>query len=313
MSEPLGQDGPREGADASVSVDDAALTAGGMLRAARERQGVHIAVLAAAIKVSPRKLDALEGDRFQELPDATFTRALAQTVCRALKIDAQPVLAKLPSSGPAPLDQVSSGLNTPFRERPGRMDAATALPRRPLIWAGVALLVAAGALLVLPVQDWNWSLASLSAGPAPAAATTPAAATATAPAGATAASAVAPAVADAAAPTASGVAVASLPASAPPTAPVIETVHSAPPAEAAVAARGATLTTTDPSWIEVIDGGGQTVFSRVVQPGEAVNLDGALPLRMKIGNARATQLVFRGQPVDLETFTRDNVARVELK
>ena len=45
-------------------------------------QGLHIAALAAAIKVAPRKLELLEADRFDELPDATFTRALAQTVCR---------------------------------------------------------------------------------------------------------------------------------------------------------------------------------------------------------------------------------------
>ena len=69
-----------------------------MLRAAREKQGLHIAALAAAIKVSPRKLDALENDRWHELPDATFTRALAQTVCRTLKVDARPVLDKLPPS-----------------------------------------------------------------------------------------------------------------------------------------------------------------------------------------------------------------------
>jgi cytoskeleton protein RodZ len=65
-------------------------SAGALLRAAREKQGLHIAALAAAIKVAPRKLDALENDRWQDLPDATFTRALAQTVCRTLKIDARP-------------------------------------------------------------------------------------------------------------------------------------------------------------------------------------------------------------------------------
>ena len=53
-------------------------TAGTLLRAAREKQGLHIAALAAAIKVSPRKLDALENDRWHELPDATFVRALAR-------------------------------------------------------------------------------------------------------------------------------------------------------------------------------------------------------------------------------------------
>ena len=71
-------------------------SAGRLLREAREAQGLHIAALAAAIKVAPRKLELLEADRFDELPDATFTRALAQTVCRALKIDPAPVLALLP-------------------------------------------------------------------------------------------------------------------------------------------------------------------------------------------------------------------------
>ena len=52
------------------------LTAGAMLRAAREKRGLHIAALATSIKVSPRKLEALEADRYAELPDLTFTRAL---------------------------------------------------------------------------------------------------------------------------------------------------------------------------------------------------------------------------------------------
>ena len=80
------------------SVPDKA-SPGALLRAAREKQGLHIAALAAAIKVAPRKLDALENDRWHELPDATFTRALAQTVCRTLKIDARPVLDLLPAAG----------------------------------------------------------------------------------------------------------------------------------------------------------------------------------------------------------------------
>ena len=81
-------------------------SAGALLRAARERQGLHIAALAAAIKIPQRKLEALEADRFDELPDATFTRALALTVCRALKIDPAPVLAQLPQGGPQGLGKV---------------------------------------------------------------------------------------------------------------------------------------------------------------------------------------------------------------
>ena len=72
------------------------------------------------------------------------------------------------------------------------------------------------------------------------------------------------------------------------------------------------LRTTQSSWVEVRDGRGNTLLSRIVAAGESVGLDGAVPIRLTIGNAAGTQLVFKGQPVDLATRTRDNVARVEL-
>jgi len=65
--------------------------------------------------------------------------------------------------------------------------------------------------------------------------------------------------------------------------------------------------------VDVTDGGGQSLLSRTLQPGEVVDLDGALPLRVKIGNASGTELSFRGQVLDLASQTRDNVARLELK
>ena len=65
--------------------------------------------------------------------------------------------------------------------------------------------------------------------------------------------------------------------------------------------------------VEARDGRGQLLLSRTVQPGESVGLDGALPIRLTIGNAAATQLGFRGQAIDLSQRTRDNVARIELQ
>lgn len=125
-------------------------TAGSLLRKAREAQGLHIAMLAASLKIPQRKLEALERDRLDELPDVTFARALAQTVCRALKIDAEPVLALLPRAGPAALDQVSAGLNTPFRDRPAAIDPAVGqLLRHPA--TAIVLVLAAAALAV-----WFW-------------------------------------------------------------------------------------------------------------------------------------------------------------
>ena len=133
-----------------------AQTAGAMLREARERQGLHIAVLAATIKVAPRKLEALEQDRYDELSNASFVRALAQSVCRSLKIDPRPVLAQLPLPDAASLERTVGTLNAPFRDRPGRSDGAMHTgASRPVLWAGGMLLAGAAAVYFLPPQWWE--------------------------------------------------------------------------------------------------------------------------------------------------------------
>jgi len=73
------------------------------------------------------------------------------------------------------------------------------------------------------------------------------------------------------------------------------------------------LHVTSDSWIEVVDGGGKSLLARTVRSGESVGLDGAVPLRLRIGNAPATAVIFRGQPVALAPYTRDNLARLELR
>ncbi len=286
-------------------------TAGAMLRAAREKQGLHIAALAAAIKVAPRKLDALENDRYDELPDATFTRALAQTVCRTLKVDPQPVLALLPQAEPAVLDTVSGALNAPFRERPSREDGAglAAAAVRPMVWAGVGLLVAAAVVYFAPAHLWQSApeAVRMAAGAASAVlpSRTPATLTETV-------------VAPAPAPLASEpVAVAAVPVvPLPPAASAAPTMAEAP-LDAAPAApltpRLVQLRAEDDSWVEARDARGQVVFSRIVQRGEAVGFDGALPIRLTVGNAPATRVSLRGKAVDLGPSTRENVARIELQ
>ena len=132
----------------------AGASAGALLRAARERRGVHIAVLATAVKVSLRKVEALESDRYDLLPDVTFARALAASLCRALAIDATPVLALLPAapSSGAGLEQVHNGLNMPLRARSGRVDLSDwrrAL-RRPALWLPLLLVLAALLVYLMP-------------------------------------------------------------------------------------------------------------------------------------------------------------------
>ena len=96
-----------------------------------------------------------------------------------------------------------------------------------------------------------------------------------------------------------------------PTVPALAPTPSAEPRPAATSGL-LTLRTRAASWVEVQDANGQTLLSRHLQEGESVGLDGALPLRLTIGNASATQVLFRGQAVDLSPNTRDNVARMQL-
>lgn len=269
-------------------------TAGGLLRRAREAQGLHIAALAASLKVPVRKLEALERDRYDELPDATFTRALAQTVCRALKTDAVPVLALLPPPEAVALETVSAGLNAPFRDKNATHEPVLGGLLRHPATAIVALLVAGAAAVAFWPRGLTLPLPPVASAPS-------------VPQGASE-----PAVA--AAPAASAEPAASAPE------PMVETVHAAPPEAAASAASAAAgspgllmVRVSEASWIEVFDGGSRALLSRTVLPGESVGLDGALPLRVTVGNASATQIAFRGRPVDLAAATRDNVARLELK
>ena len=277
-----------------------ATTAGGLLRQARQARGLHIAALAAAIKVVPHKLELLESDRFDELPDATFTRALAQTVCRTLKVDAAPILALLPPPSGYRLEQVAEGLNTPFRERPGRLvPKEWASVATPALWLAALLLIAALAVYLMPA---GWlplatQVMTRVTVHAPVAAAPVALPVPTPPPRAEASAAVAST--DAAA---SG----AQPAFPPATAEM----------EVAAGAQAAgvlQLQTTAPSWVEVVDARGQTLIARLLQPGEAVGLDGVMPLKVRIGNASGTRVFLRGQPFELRSFTRDNVARLELR
>ena len=276
-----------------------ATTAGGLLRQARQAQGLHIAALAAAIKVTPRKLELLESDQFDQLPDATFTRALAQTVCRTLKVDAAPVLALMPPPRGHRLEAISQGLNTPFHERPGRLVPGEWVGfSSPLVWIAGLLVLAALVVFFMPASWLPAAWERLSSEPGVTAPATISEAASAASVVAPAASAVVETLTSpVAAEPAASASVAEMPANALEAAPAgVLQVHA-----------------DERSWVEVTDARGRSLISRLVEAGEDVGLDGVMPLKLRIGNAGATKVVFRGQPLELGAFTRDNVARLELR
>ncbi|MCE4553331.1 helix-turn-helix domain-containing protein [Roseateles cellulosilyticus] len=287
-------------------------TAGAWLRNVRQQRGLHIAALAVMLKVPQAKLEALEADRYDDLPDATFARALATAMCRALKVDPAPVLALLPRTSASEFD-MRPGLNQPFRERGsgGTVDlGVSSLVRRPVVWGLAALLVVAAALYWMPAswlpsrdtsaeapQAVSGTVTSAASAPvefvaAPPAATTPSTPAVLQPAAAASAMPT---------PTPTPAVVAS--------APLQVREVAAPPAVGTPALR---VTATAESWVEVVDAKGQMLLSRVLREGEQQAFSGAPPYKVRVGNVRGTQVEWRGSPVDLAARGSNNVARLEL-
>ena len=303
------------------------LSPGAMLRRAREFQGLHIAALAVSLKVPVKKLEALEGDRHDQLPDAVFVRALASSVCRTLKIDAAPILAKLPQNAGPRLTHNASGINTPFRA-PGDGPGPSLWDQisRPAVLAVLALLLGAVVLVFLPdIQRLGrFSSAAPDASAMPAAV---AASDAVLPPGALVESitpadlASGPAAATATQATSISLSPSvalSTPTAASPTlviTPPAVVVAAAALAQPSLApASGVVVFTAKvQSWVEVTDARGAVPLRKILAPGEAVAASGALPLSVVVGKADSTLVQVRGKPLDLAPLSRDNVARFEVK
>jgi len=301
------------------------VTAGALLRDAREAAGLHIAALAVALKVPVAKLEALEADNFSALPDMVFVRALASSVCRTLKIDPQAVLALLPQGEGPRLSAGDVGLNAPVKGFAGRSSAAPfkGAGSRSFVWAVGLLLIGAALMMFLP-RGLDADLSALLKQPETttkipmptgnvaqeisvavgAEQRVPSAAPAPAPAAAAGVGVELPA-GESIKP--AGIAshpivLPSVEASAPSSAPAAD----APSGVLAFKARSE-------SWIQVRDAAGALVLQRNLAPNELVSVSGVLPLAVVIGRADATEVFVRGKPYDIGPVSRENVARFEVK
>jgi len=298
------------GASAAVPLmagDSTHMTAGDMLRQAREAHGLHLDMVAAALKVTPQKLAALESDDIEALPDPVFARALAASVCRALRIDPAPVLAKLPGAQPAGLAQadrtMSKALPSQVRASSG---ASGGLPSRALLTVVVLLLLGAAVLFWLPQSIFDRvgeAISQITSRAETGEASAPAAQVPATPAQpGNVVEAVQPAVPIAAAPS---------------PAPVVPAPAAAAPAVQAPTTAGADLivfVAREDSWVTVNDGAGKSLLRRTVQAGETVGLSGALPLSVVVGRASGVDVQVRGKAFDLKPVTRGGgVARFEVK
>lgn len=284
-----------EGGDASAPAAPHDVTAGALLRQAREAVGLHVAALAVALKVPVRKLEALEADRVDLLPDTVFARALAASVCRVLKVDAQPVLDRLPQTLAPRLVRDSDGINAPFRGSGDTVGQGwRARMSKPVVLAVTALLLGAVALILLPAAGRDESATS----PKPDLAAAPVTPVLLAEPDST--------------PVPPPTPMPSLAQTSTMTMPVAS--NSASEVQIQPAAAGVVVfRARGPSWVEVTDARGAVAMRRLLAPGEAAGVSGALPLQVTVGSAGTTDVQVRGVAFDLGPVSRDNVARFEVK
>ena len=261
------------GSPAPAPAPAPASSPGAMLRQARERRGLTLSALSQATKVPVSRLEALEADRWETMPDAAYVRNLAHTVCRALEVDPAPVLAGLPAPVRVPLERVDEGLHAPFREP---LERSRSGPSGRTVRVAAAIVLAAAVVGAAWVMGAFAGVASLLSGE-----------------GAAARLAVAAGPSNPAASAA---------------------LAAAAEAGRAAGSDGLRLTASAETWVEIVDGDGRVVLSRTLAAGDAIDLDAALPLRLTLGNARVTEVLLRGQAIDLAPHTRENnVARLELR
>ncbi|MFV0678897.1 helix-turn-helix domain-containing protein [Ottowia sp.] len=307
------------------------LTAGAMLRQMREAAEVDQALLASALKVSPQKIQALESDQFDQLPDMTFARGLASAVARAFGADPAPVLERMPVAAPDLHAPAGVG-SAPFRgagDRPAPMLASSF--SKPLLWGVIALLVGAVVLWRLPTLPIQLGA------PQPGAPATgqDAAVTESAPGEVTESLSLnqaenvplesaseATSITTSESVSASMVPPAALPASAAsvtPGAPV--PLASVPLAAASDAARNAAqaatgavvFEATGETWVAVRDANGKVLINRTLQSGAKLGVSGDLPLSVTVGRKDAVAVTVHGKPFDIKSLSRSAVARFEVK
>ena len=298
-----------------ITAVGAAVSAGSLLRQAREQAGLHIGAMAVALKVPVKKIEALEANRVDLLPDAVFARALAGSICRHLKLDVTPVLALLPQVNTDVIGVGQTRLDAPFQYGSG--GASLQMPemlKNPVVWVAAMLTLAA---LVL----YFWPTAVLGTGNEVVSATLGSTAQEggmrtelATPNVQTSPKAVAVDVQSLASVTSQSLA----------TSQVQNTVPTAAASAPAQMPKSADIGASNPaglvqfrakgqSWIEVTDATGAVQFRKTLEAGDVAGASGVMPLRVVVGRANLTVVQVRGQNFDMTALAKDNVARFEVR
>jgi cytoskeleton protein RodZ len=291
---------------------------GALLRARRLELGLTHADVGALVKLSGRRIVAMEEERWEELPEGTFLRGFLRNLARALQLDPAVLVERVDetrvrSRNPDSILVAPVSTHTTLPRRSGPMEArhnGRALIYAAFLFALLAAVIAwSGTASFDRVLEGGKAMIAARSGGAKADASPQKAddgATTLPSAGADAS--VAP---ESPSPT---VAAASQDVAAPVRPdPSIGSV-------AATAASPATPTSEDalsfhfdePSWVEVRAANGKVLLQQTNDAGSDRELSGEAPFTLIVGNVKGVSLQFRGKPVDLAPFTKGAVARLTL-
>lgn len=274
-----------------------------MLRARRVELGLSQADVAGFVKLPARRIEALEQERWEELPEGPYLRGFLRNVARALNLDVAALIARVDGSlAPASRARVLTSSGTTHVMLPRRSGPADdRRGGRRLVYGAFAFALIAALIAWSGTDSFDRALVAGKA-----------------MFGAPHEIAVAPAVP--AVPAKADDVAAETAAASPPAAP--EEAKPAPaPTATGIAAQSPSPPATalallfhfnEESWVEVRGADGKVLYQRLNPAGSDQGIDGVAPFSLVVGNAKGVALRFRGQPVDLTPYTRDSVARFTL-
>jgi cytoskeleton protein RodZ len=293
-------------------------SAGALLKASRQAAGLHIAALAVQLKVPVHRLEALEADQWDALPDMVFTRALASSVCRTLGVNSAPVLERLPANDSPTVG--GSAVLKAIPVTPKKMKSLTAEPSRFSRWwiLGLVVLTCLVASAFVLFKSETWSLQKVvprifttsvsgASGDVRLDEKIPSSVDLMNHALDASLTSIQTPIADQdASINESSSPVSALPNAQPsyPSAQDVQSSHVDP--VLLIKARGTT-------WVQVRNVSGKIVVERQLQSGDEIALSDDLPLSVVVGRSDLTDITFRGQPFDLTKVARENVARFEVR
>lgn len=269
-----------DGADTGTGV-------GEELARAREGLRLSIAEVAQQLKFSVRQIEALEQERFENLPAGTFARGMVRAYARLLKLDAEPLVARMAARVAVP-DNAAAVASV---RRP--IPITDSARRTNLVYG--ALSVAILAVIAAVVFEWqrersDASRLSFVAAAVPVEPQRPAE---------TMASPVAP-------PNLSPLAAA---ASVPSAAPRPE---SRATDSASNELRHIVMKFDRESWVQIRNRDGKILFSQLNAAGSEHTIEGRAPFDLIIGNAQYVRLSYDDHAVDLTPYVKVEVARFRL-